>query len=397
MLKVVIVDDEWMIREGLRTMIPWTELGMEVRGTAANGIAGLELVQQEKPDLLLTDIRMPGFSGLELMSKALQELPRLKSIILTGYGEFRYAQEAVKIGAFDFILKPTDEGELISILHRAKTQLEKERNDQRELLRLQCYQYVSQTGLPLPEALADYFTDKDSLVIFAVGIVGTSKLDAQEQHMEAIFKNFLEGVDATHTLYLGADRVKHYFLLHSMSTQQVVEQFLNKTITFERDIQGNLWPEKLPLTIGVSELVQDISKLPSAFYQANMAIEQQLLAEQEGVFFYTTMGHQLEMEEAIQIVDEQFTSHVTLNQLASRFFMSDSYFSRLFKQYTGKNFVDYVAEKRVQKAQELLKGTALKTYEIAQGVGYPDQRYFSQIFKKATGFTPSEYRQQRER
>ncbi|GAA0374000.1 response regulator [Bacillus horti] len=384
MLKVVIVDDEYMIREGLRTMVPWEELGMEVRGAAANGIAGLELIKQEMPDILLTDIRMPGFTGLELMTKALKLLPDLKSIILTGYGEFNYAQEALKIGALDFILKPTDEAELISILQKAKAQIENEKQKDLSLVRLHCYQYMTQNGMDLPEPIKEYFTGKGKLLVFSVGLLQSADQELMDNFFSTCSKQLF---------YIGEIENRKYFILHSfqeIGSVEAFERIINKELFNHEGSNQN----DVSFAIGVSTIVEELSQLPIVYTQAKIALEQQLLSHQGGTLFYSGLGHQAEIIEAIQFVDQHYTSHLTLSELSARFYMSDSYFSRLFKQHTGKNFVDYLTEKRVRKAKELLQGTSLKTYEIAQGVGYPDQRYFSQIFKKATGFTPSDYRQE---
>ncbi|GAA0353687.1 response regulator transcription factor [Alkalibacterium iburiense] len=131
MYSVILVDDEPVVREGLEYIIDWEKLGFKVIGSAENGLAGLELIKQTQPDLVITDIRMPGLNGLEMVEEA-KKLDHLsKYIILSGYSDFKYAQEAIALGTLHYLLKPIDETELISILDRLKIQLEEERKDKK--------------------------------------------------------------------------------------------------------------------------------------------------------------------------------------------------------------------------------------------------------------------------
>lgn len=134
MLKIVIADDEEFIRMGLASM-PWSEMEIEVSGSARNGIEVLELIKEKHADILLTDIRMPGMTGIELSRRVLEIQPDIKIILLTGYGEFEYAQEAIKLGIFDYILKPSTPNGIFECVGRAKERILQEQK-QEEHLRL---------------------------------------------------------------------------------------------------------------------------------------------------------------------------------------------------------------------------------------------------------------------
>lgn len=118
MLKVVIADDEERVCRLVQVLADWDALGMEVAGTAANGLEALELVKQIRPDILITDIRMPGCYGLELIQHAKEILPQLEIVIISGYAHFEYAQSAIKHGVGDYLLKPIQKGELMSTLKK---------------------------------------------------------------------------------------------------------------------------------------------------------------------------------------------------------------------------------------------------------------------------------------
>lgn len=135
MYKLIIADDEYMIRQGL-SMLPWKEHGIELAGVFGNGMAAAEWVNSHEPDILMTDIRMPGMSGLELAKMALGNYPHIKVILLSGYEEFEYAREAVRFGAFDYILKPSTPEVIISCVKKACEKYEQERQERKKTERL---------------------------------------------------------------------------------------------------------------------------------------------------------------------------------------------------------------------------------------------------------------------
>jgi two-component system response regulator YesN len=126
-LNILICDDEDIVRQGLRMMIPWEELGFEIIGEAANGDEGFDFIAEHHPDIVITDIRMPGRTGLEMLSDIKSAGMNIKSVILTGYTDFEYARTAVSIGVKQFILKPVDEEELIDVLRELQAEIKHER------------------------------------------------------------------------------------------------------------------------------------------------------------------------------------------------------------------------------------------------------------------------------
>lgn len=122
--KVIIIDDEPIIRKGIRNIIDWKQLNCSVCAEAGDGRSGLELISRLEPDILITDIKMPGMDGIAMIREIKQSVPHCKVIILTGYRDFDYARQAVKFGAFDFLLKPSKIEELNSVLRRAVEELD---------------------------------------------------------------------------------------------------------------------------------------------------------------------------------------------------------------------------------------------------------------------------------
>lgn len=127
MYKVLIVDDEPIVREGLQYIIDWESYGFTIAGTAENGKIGLDKIHELKPELIITDIKMPGMSGIEMVREAKKDHLLSRFIILSGYSDFSYAQEAMSLGMLFYLLKPIDEDELIRMLKQEKKQLDEQK------------------------------------------------------------------------------------------------------------------------------------------------------------------------------------------------------------------------------------------------------------------------------
>lgn len=126
LIKVVIVEDEEKTRKLIQLMIDWKSMGFLIVGEAQNGQEGLALIRDTEPDLVITDIRMPIMDGLEFAANILKKNPHIKIIVITAYEAFEYAQQGIKLGVFDFLLKPIKRVELKTTLERLKTKIEAE-------------------------------------------------------------------------------------------------------------------------------------------------------------------------------------------------------------------------------------------------------------------------------
>lgn len=135
-LKVLIVDDEHLIRNLIRMRMDWEQEGFEIVGEAPNAQQAMELVEQQKPDVLLTDIYMPNIDGIELSRRVLEKHPQMKIVVISGHDEFEYAQQSIQIGVFDFLLKPIRAGDLLQVARKLKRKIEEERSREGELARL---------------------------------------------------------------------------------------------------------------------------------------------------------------------------------------------------------------------------------------------------------------------
>lgn len=135
-IKLMIIDDEKWVRVSIKNLIHWDRLSLNLIDEADNGNSGLQSCKIHKPDIVLTDIRMPGLSGIEIMQKVAEINPETLFIVISGYGEFNYVQQALKLGAFDYLLKPIKEEVINPILSRAKAKILAKRNKKSELKKM---------------------------------------------------------------------------------------------------------------------------------------------------------------------------------------------------------------------------------------------------------------------
>lgn len=133
-MKLLIADDELDVREGIRCLLDWSELGFYICGEGKNGQDTLEQILKLNPDIVLLDIRMPRLSGLEVVRQAKEAGFQGKFIILSGYSDFSYAQEAIRFGVVSYLTKPIDEIELEKAVLSAKAEIQNEQNKQKKLM-----------------------------------------------------------------------------------------------------------------------------------------------------------------------------------------------------------------------------------------------------------------------
>lgn len=130
MYKVVVVEDEKRARQGIVFGTDWASINCVVLGEASNGEEGLEVARKCKPDIIITDIKMPKLSGIEMSEQLVKEIPKLKVIFLTAYSDFTYAQQAVRLGAVDYLVKPFKDGQLEEVIRKLILKINLNKEDQ---------------------------------------------------------------------------------------------------------------------------------------------------------------------------------------------------------------------------------------------------------------------------
>lgn len=341
MIRVLIADDEKRIRDGLSATIPWGDLGMEVVGTAAHGEAALALARETRPQIILTDVRMPRMDGLEFLKQAKAFLPRVKVVILSGYDDFTYAQQAVKLGVSDYLVKPVGAEEITAVLKNLAADLRDEIGVE-----------PVPTGDPTrsPARLAEAVRRGDQAAAF-VALGEWRQGDTRE--LEDSRRQAIDLVDLL-IQHLRQDGFE-FREGESPSPAQVHSTVLGLGTVAEVEA----W---------LDDQVGALSVFVAQNYRNN---------------------HRLIVRRALEFIDARSSGDLTAEQVAAAVGLSPNYFSHLFKKVRGQGFKDHLNALRIEKAQTLLAGGGLKVYEVAQLVGFSDYKYFSAVFKRVTGTSPT--------
>ena len=155
MLKVFLVEDETVIREGLRDRIPWEQYGYRFVGEAADGEVALPLIRKTRPDVLITDIKMPFMDGLSLSRIVREEFPKTKILIISGYDDFEYARQAIEVGVDQYLLKPLTRADMIKALESTRQKIEGER-EQKDYLRKYEQEFKKFERFPVAPSLSGW-------------------------------------------------------------------------------------------------------------------------------------------------------------------------------------------------------------------------------------------------
>lgn len=381
--KVVIADDEKIILKNLTRIIDWNGLDCEIIGTAQNGQEVMEVFENEQVDLLLTDISMPEMSGIELLKILNKRDNKPVVILISGYDDFEYAKEGLKNNAFDYILKPIDYDELEDCIQRALHKLKEQKVSAYEQEKYAIYELITS------------------------GKADASLSNKQAFYFSIIVKNYKEDIEATFTKNKEfLSKWNPNFFVYKLSDKEVIvvvemaHHFINEAENIIEVFSGKLLEEgPAQCIISIGKVVEQLFDVKQSVHVAkellkyenyisgNVLTEGRLKKE-----YKTTQSAGAMMEEALEYIRNHFQTDLGVEQAAEKAGLSVSYFSLLFKQKTGLTFLDYLTNVRMEYACLFLQNTDLKTYEIAEKVGYTDQRYFSQVFKRKMNQTPSQYR-----
>lgn len=530
MIRIVIADDEKIIREGLKHLLNWGEINAEIIGAASDGKEAFELCMNLKPELLITDIRMPEMDGLELIRRLREEGLPVRCIILSGYQEFEYAKKALEFGAVRYLIKPIEEEELkklvIAVWENVNNEsIEKARiselkiklneteayqrnlwlqtyvsgeerdrkraaeklkdygfsrmpalcqcfiaelevdscgknfnHEDRELIRFAAANIIDELVGKCGQGYVFYTSDTEIACIKAgkqekdatdrllrdilgslknfLGIQSTIGLGAVYHNEDAAFKSYREAKSALkYKLLMGKGGVIRY----SEVSSSINKKSFTSPLNIERKLVNSVICSDLEgLHIAVEELFScfrpETGITPEAVLEEckevlmlikksaeDIGVEYGGLLEKDEMngFFNSIAGitelknEYLKLLESIakevarnnlsgakaviaqikEYIDLNYAEQITLNTISERFYINSAYVSRLFKKELSENFIDYLTSRRMEEAKKLLLGTSLKIYEISERIGYSNPKYFSQVFEKAEGIGPREFRE----
>lgn len=531
MLKVFLVEDEFVVRQGIKNNIDWKSHGYDFCGEAADGELAFPMIQKLKPDIVITDIRMPFMDGLVLSRLIKKELPWVEIIILSGYEEFEYAKEGIKIGIAQYLLKPINGEELLKEVDAVSEKI-RERHKENEirdkyikemeenflkeqkdlfqylvtgsksaaqllemadrldidisamwynivLIKIQstyhAYEEFSNSLIEIEEKLKE-IADEASLLIFDRNLEGKALLfkgDSKEEiikiqngYLDKIKDMLMEyenvryfggigiPVNRLGELTVSFEKASHAFahrylvneslILKSEEVEQGVyiekekfnisnvnpkhidrnkireflkvgnkEEVIYFVDEFFKDLGTNVMKSNMfrqyiimDAYFCVADFLEDIkiSRDEIETFDADSGI---LQSEKTAVnYIVRIIKKALELREktasnrygdivgeVMDYIEQNYADEeLSLNLLASHVNFSPNHLSMIFSQQTGKTFIKYLTDLRMNKAKELLRCTGKRSSSIAVEVGYRDPHYFSYLFKKTQGITPTQYR-----
>ncbi|MCB7303089.1 response regulator [Bariatricus massiliensis] len=534
MLKVFLVEDEFVVRQGIKNKIDWKSHGYEFCGEASDGELAYPMIQKLKPDIVITDIRMPFMDGLVLSRLIKKEMPWVEIIILTGYEEFEYAKEAIKIGVAEYLTKPINSEELLKEVDLLADKIEEKRREQeikeKYMLELEenslkerkeLFQHLVTGGKSMAELLetADRLDMDLSAMWYNIVLIKIQFMNQTHDEYSNILieiEERMKTLDNETNLLIFDRNLEGKAFLFKADSKEELEQIQKDYIDRLKAIWADY--ENVRYFGGVGEPVNRLRELPGSFEAASHAfahrylvgeslilssreLEQRTYGNQEEfnirsvnpkqidrskmqeflkmgdkdevVYFIEEFFHALDnsamnsslfrqyitmdayfcvsdfteglgfardeidapdaaagilksKEDAVayvvriltkalelrekaasnrygDVVDEvkryieyNFADEdLSLNLLASHVNFSPNHLSTIFSQQTGQTFTGYLTDYRMNKAKELLRCTSKRSSEIGLEVGYKDPHYFSYLFKKTQGMTPTQYRSEK--
>ncbi|MBJ6360756.1 helix-turn-helix domain-containing protein [Paenibacillus sp. GCM10012307] len=523
MFKVLIVEDEMLVRVGLTNSIAWSKYDMEVIADVSNGREALAIYMNEKPDLIVTDLKMPVMDGLELISTIRSKDVDTKILILSCIDDFEYARKAANLKVSGYILKLTMtmeeiEGtleeirkELVAHSYSFKPPVQQQLS--LDLLKekvlkdylfygvysedemgtiMQQFEPPIHTG-PIAVAILETYQydrlherfddDRGKLIQFSIlnilneimvnhgggiayhdqknrylmifSFLSHHSAETNRSRLTAVFDNIQkamhsyfnvpvfisvsatgEGFHSMRRFYQECTRMlndryfSHTAIITSVENRIIGEPKFKKLIANSCNkwaLLGESYYKNLQETTfhALKQPLQDEGDWKQVFIhlmewtRAYLAIpdDQAALMELSGTerilvsptiydsiqawenYLEETakLKHMIksvtkEVAEAVKYIQMRYDQDITLKEISELVNLSPNYLSLLFKKNMGRNLIEYLTDYRIEKAKELLQKTNLKTYEIAENVGFSDSAYFSRIFKKVTGISPLEFR-----
>lgn len=412
MIKVFLVDDEVVIREGIRTSFPWDETEYTLVGEAPDGEIALPMIRDTNPDILVTDIRMPFMDGIELCRTVRARMPWIGIIILSGYDEFEYARKAIQLGVKEYLLKPISAEELRQVLDRVSETMkqEKQEREQRERLRRRLEsgdQFLREKLLSALFSEEGEETEAED-IITQLENLGMNIRAPYYTVIDAAFDPVREGQEALWELAEASGgiirstgcRTGSRLLVLGRKESDAEEQAYAFGASAADELE-RFGCGKIRICIG--EIVDRPEDILRSMKTARHIRHMLGGGEEKPIIIgvretgEVTNGRKTVSAEARLWLSQNYTNpNLMLQDVAQAVGMSNSRFSTVFAQETGSTFTEYLTMLRLSRAKELLRETDRKSGQIAMDVGYNDSHYFSYLFKKNTGMTPGEYREQNE-
>lgn len=418
MLTLLVVDDEYYVRRGIRETIEWEKYGIEIIGEAGDGEKGLELALLYKPDVILTDIIMPFMDGLEFMDKIRENGLKSGIIILSGHDEFEYAQRAMSNGASAYLLKPLEKDKLIETVMIVGNRVREERGSAHYFEKLK-NELSSIKKVFILDLISGNITDekaiKEKIEFYNI------PLDTENNYVVVLkinrFSKLLNEFDSEKIKLIKdaiEQKISQYLLINKKFMGIMVEKnpgewvvilHGNQVMADMKDLEDMVKERcfeflnslkienNATVSVGISGLGKTIQDINVLYKQVCASVELKGITNISCVIDATEeiIGMRREVKVTIEYIKRNYSKDITIDMAAKELYISTYHLMHIFKDDVGKTFNEFLQDFRVEIAKQLLRDPRYKVYEVCDMVGYKDPKYFTRIFKKVTGMSPSEY------
>lgn len=401
-MKILIADDEPKIRNGLRKFIVKNFIDCIEVETARDGLEALAICKKFSPDIILTDIRMPKLNGLDFISKVLEKDRDIAVIIISGYNDFKYAQEAIRLKVYDFLLKPIDVNQAKEVIYRAYNEIiEKRELKSFNILAKQCvdncfdvimsniFQRIIKGDMDEVEYLSQQKFIGRGLPHGKTTIIGVRIIDNKKQLQTSRLEVILDGVKNTLS---GICRdfeneitfvYQDYVVLSVFQSESTIE-YCNINKEIKEYLKNNFECDAIIEHLDMDDLVKDLQGAIKLMWNRLFDISN-----------YSSLINKIK-----RYLDYSYSNvELSLQYVANEFNVNASYLSRIFHKEVGISFGEYLTNLRLDHAVKLIESSErdIKIYEISNRVGYSSQHYFSRVFKKRFGVSPVDYKKKGDR
>ncbi|MFR1822255.1 MAG: helix-turn-helix domain-containing protein [Clostridium saudiense] len=416
-MRIIVVDDDKIIRMGLIKILNKLFENHEIVGDFQNGLLAFEYLKENdgQVDLVITDIKMPIMTGIQFVEKTNKELKHPPIfLVLSGYDEFTYVRDTMKYGAFNYLLKPIKKDELKKVVEEVEIKIEELKKKDKimtksiEVIKKDFFKHLlfsnSDINIRTDKSLLENIQlDEGYYYQMVVLPINKEEKEFNNKLLNSYFKEVSNNNKIEYIYFLYSDNVYIVFYFNGNEISNISDVtnlideksnvFIENGISvFILECTNKIWEvrEHSKLVRKVKEKML-YNKNSKKYYVDDLNELSDILEDDKNLYSATSI------KLAIQFITKNFNNNITLKDVADEVFLSQNYLSELFKKETGEGFYEFLSNYRVKRAKELLVTTNLKIYEVAESVGYNDSITFGRAFKKITGTTPNNFRNNKAR
>ncbi|TDL31016.1 response regulator [Jeotgalibacillus sp. S-D1] len=381
-MKALIVDDEFNVRDVIRHLGQWEQHGINQLLEASNGDEAKKLIEKESPELIFTDVKMPGMSGIDIIEWLDSISYTGKVVLITGYDDYSFMRKAIQFRSFDYLLKPIEADAFNHTLAEAvkswseeeETRVYQETGVYDDVKKFRSNQLVTAACMgeifdPDPIEACLPAADKYDLTLLSF-----YQMHHPDPYIQLLADELMDS------------RTGNAFALQNEQNLCLVITISGQWLSVEESISKQF---DIPVRLVSGESITSVKEIPDAYPLLHKAMEDQNF---RSIHRLNELDAARRMEDIVTYVETYYMEDLTLERLASIFFLSREHISRKFKEETGTTISKFITQQRTEQAKSWLKDTEESIYSISLMLGYQDEKYFSKLFKKVVGITPFEYR-----